>query len=132
MIVCKDLYRLLMEYLLLQIKPPIIGEYFASLTSIEYCISIPNIIRHRLHVWLPSRPRFPGQQRDATSQFRRHASARHAAVKPKIPASGQVSLCRQANREQVRPLHQVKPHRVFANFCVHQFLGSAFPFMSVS
>ena len=38
MIVCKDLYRLLMEYLLLQIKPPIIGEYFASLTSIEYCI----------------------------------------------------------------------------------------------
>ena len=132
MIVCKDLYRLLMEYLLLQIKPPTMGEYFASLSSIEYCIL------HSKHHQTP-----PTCLAAITSPVPRSA----ARCDQPVPAPC-VSSPRSRETKNTRlwsglvmssgkqgtsaALHQVKPYRVFANFCVFQFLDSAFPFMSVS
>ena len=72
--VCKDLHWLLIEHFYRSNETShgwsICGQ------TLSIVLSIPNIIKHRLHVWLTSRPWFPGQHRDVTSQFRRHASAR--------------------------------------------------------
>ena len=132
MIVCKDLYRLLMEYLLLQIKPPVMGEYFASLSSIEYCIL------HSKHHQTP-----PTCLAAITSPVPRSAarcdqpvpapcvsSPRSRETKNTQLWSGLVMSSGKQGTSAA--LHQVKPYRVFANFCVHQFLGSTFPFMSAS
>ena len=51
MIVCKDLYRLLMEYLLLQIKPPIMGKWIFCIADKHWVLGLIANLEYRGNIY---------------------------------------------------------------------------------